>query len=429
MQSNKTGVDAPMRGRSRLDLLRVQIVTGILISAVLPYFIRVVTLDPTESIDVLNKTLLVVILATVGGIWLIRNLNTYPGVEKTSSILPSFTISYGVALTILLLVRVEYNRVTLFSGFILSFIWFYALRIWVGRWSSFKIAVTPFSGGYEYPDFPGINWIPFDNPEQFPAAADAVTVDLRQDIPDNWERALADVALSGVPVLHIKHLMESLTGRVELEHLSEDNFGSLSPVSPYATAKYSLDPIVAACGLVILAPVLVLCSLAIRLDSPGPALFRQVRIGYQGRPFTVYKLRTMKSGQINDDCARSAAITMDEDTRITRMGRFLRKSRLDELPQLFNVLRGEMSLIGPRPEAEILGQWYEAEIPFYRYRHIVRPGITGWAQVNQGHVAEMDEVKRKLYYDFYYIKNFSPWIDGLIIARTIRTMITGFGAR
>jgi lipopolysaccharide/colanic/teichoic acid biosynthesis glycosyltransferase len=127
--------------------------------------------------------------------------------------------------------------------------------------------------------------------------------------------------------------------------------------------------------------------------------------------------------------ARSLAITRERDDRITPIGRFLRKSRIDELPQIINVLRGEMSWIGPRPEAAILSRWYEEEIPFYRYRHIVRPGIAGWAQVCQGHVADVDEVRSKLHYDFYYIKQYSPWIDLLIVVRTIRTMMTGYGAR
>ena len=122
-------------------------------------------------------------------------------------------------------------------------------------------------------------------------------------------------------------------------------------------------------------------------------------------------------------------MTQDNDVRITRIGGVLRQTRIDELPQIFNVLKGQMSWIGPRPEAEVLSRWYEDNIPFYRYRHIVRPGITGWAQVNQGHVAELEDVTSKLHYDFYYIKNFSPWIDMLIVVRTAWTMLTGFGAR
>ena len=122
-------------------------------------------------------------------------------------------------------------------------------------------------------------------------------------------------------------------------------------------------------------------------------------------------------------------MTIDGDTRVTRFGRGLRHLRFDEFPQLINILRCEMSWIGPRPEAVPLSQWYEKELAFYRYRHIVRPGITGWAQVRQGHVAEVDDVLEKLHYDFYYIKNFSPWLDVLIAIRTLRTMLGGFGAR
>ena len=117
------------------------------------------------------------------------------------------------------------------------------------------------------------------------------------------------------------------------------------------------------------------------------------------------------------------------DPRITRVGGFLRKSRIDELPQVFNILAAQMSWIGPRPEALVLSSWYTGEIPFYRYRHVVRPGISGWAQVSQGHVAHVDEVHEKLQYDFFYIKYFSPWLDLLILFRTVKTMATGFGAR
>jgi len=158
-------------------------------------------------------------------------------------------------------------------------------------------------------------------------------------------------------------------------------------------------------------------------------LFKQERVGYRGRVFTVYKLRTMRQEQAGGASAKERAITREHDPRITRLGNILRRTRLDELPQLINILRGEMSWIGPRPEAEVLSRWYDAELPFYPYRHIVRPGITGWAQVNQGHVAAVDQVHEKLHYDFYYIKNISPWLDLVIVLRTIRIMVTGFGAK
>jgi lipopolysaccharide/colanic/teichoic acid biosynthesis glycosyltransferase len=267
------------------------------------------------------------------------------------------------------------------------------------------------------------------NPSDDASALSAIAADLRADLSDDWERKLTDYALAGLPVYHSKQLLESLTGQVELEHLSENSFGSLMPVSAYMTFKHFLDWCGAVSALLLLSPMLLAIIVAIRIDSTGPAIFRQQRIGYRGHPFTVYKFRSMTVKRDIDVDARIHAMTQSNDQRITRIGRFLRTSRLDELPQLFNVLKGEMSWIGPRPEAEVLSRWYEAEIPFYRYRHIVRPGITGWAQVTQGHVAAVEDVRDKLHYDFYYIKHFSPWLDILIIARTIRTMATGFGAR
>ena len=176
--------------------------------------------------------------------------------------------------------------------------------------------------------------------------------------------------------------------------------------------------------------IVALVAIAIQIEGPGAVFFSQQRIGHAGKRFKVIKFRTMhpvtKSWLVD---ARTAAITSCDDNRITRVGAFLRRTRIDELPQLWNVIRGEMSWIGPRPEAEILSAWYTGEIPFYRYRHVVKPGISGWAQVNQGHVAQVDEVHRKLQFDFYYIKYFSPWLDVLIVFRTVKTIFNGFGAR
>ena len=210
--------------------------------------------------------------------------------------------------------------------------------------------------------------------------------------------------------------------------MSENAFGSLFPARGYLKMKMVLDFFSALGALVVLAPLLVLVGIAVRLDSDGPALFRQKRVGYRGKVFTVYKFRTMHATE-RDTADRSAAMTGDADPRITRLGRFLRRTRIDELPQMVNILRGEMSWIGPRPEARVLSEWYEQELPFYRYRHVVRPGITGWAQVNQGHVAEIEDVLGKLQFDFYYIRHFSPWLDGLVVVRTFLTVMSGFGAR
>ena len=273
-----------------------------------------------------------------------------------------------------------------------------------------------------------IDWVELNGPSLKEAKrCNAIVADFSADLPDEWEAFLADAALDGRIVYQVKQLTESLTGRVELDHLSENSFGSLVPARGYFYLKSAVDFLAALVMLPFALPILAACAIAIRLESKGPVVFRQRRLGHAGTTFTVYKFRTMRAVTTADE--RLAAMTSSDDERITRVGRTLRKLRLDELPQIFNILKWQMSWIGPRPEAEVLSVWYTSEIPFYRYRHVVKPGISGWAQVNQGHVAEVDEVHRKLQYDFYYIKYFSPWLDMLILFKTIKTMLSGFGAR
>src|SRR5690606_34538243 len=219
------------------------------------------------------------------------------------------------------------------------------------------------------------------------ARAQGVVADLRADLSESWERFITSCVLSGTPVYHVKQVLESLTGRVEIEHLSENTLGSLNPNQAYIQLKQIIDWLVALAVLVAASPLFLILALAIRLETPGPALFRQPRVGYRGKVFTVYKFRTMRHSDNRVTSAKESAITRERDPRITRLGHILRRTRLDELPQVINILRGEMSWIGPRPEAVVLSRWYDAELIFYPYRHIVRPGITGWAQVNQGHVA------------------------------------------
>lgn len=375
------------------------------------------------------------LIASVAGITLINSLGRYPGVEESSYIFPSMTVSYGVLMLILLMLRVPYSRFLIASTFATNLLLLSILYAALRRTARLRIGVVPVGHYQDVTVMPNVEWHILDGPDSDVQKIDAISVDLWSDLSASWERRLATYALEGVPVYDLKHLKESLTGQVQIKHLSENNLGTLRPLYAWMRIKYITDWVFALIAGVLLAPFLVIVAVIVRIDSPGPAIFRQTRIGYRGKPFQVFKLRTMTvvplpaegDGATPDDI--DAAVTKSEDRRITRVGRFLRKSRIDELPQLINVLRGEMSWIGPRPEAQVLSQWYEREIPFYPYRHIVRPGISGWAQVHQGHVADVADVTDKLHFDFYYIKHFSLWIDLIIVGRTIRTMLTGFGAR
>lgn len=416
--------------RSPWRRIYLQLGGGLLVAALIPTLLRLLVLRP-EDYPVLYQTAFGVVGAILLGFWLIRNMTTYPGVQTGSYVIPVFTISYFIMLMVFVLGRLEYNRAAVASGYVLIILWFVFVNIMVQRSQHLRVGYLPFGARADRVPMSGITWIRIDDPAQDVSHLDAIAADLRIDLPSEWDRRVADYALEGMPVFHVKSLVESLTGRVELEHLSENSFGSLVPLSAFMTVKRLVDWVSAAIVGVCLLPVFVVVGLAIKLDSPGPALFRQKRIGFRGRPFIVYKFRTMYTETIPQAAgdARFAAMTQAGDARITRLGRFLRRTRIDELPQILNILRGEMSWIGPRPEAEALSRWYETEIPFYRYRHIVRPGLAGWAQVCQGHVSNVEDVRSKLNYDFYYIKNFSPWIDLLIIARTVRIVFTGFGSR
>ena len=196
----------------------------------------------------------------------------------------------------------------------------------------------------------------------------------------------------------------------------------------YLLAKRYFDVALAVGALVFLWPLLLIVALAIRAGSPGPALFRQERMGFRGQPFTLWKFRSMRerpagAGSLNED------MTQTDDQRITWIGKFIRKFRIDELPQIWNILKGDMSWIGPRPETLSLSAHYQDVIPHYRYRHVVRPGITGWAQVRQGHVVSVSDVSTKLEYDFFYVRHVSIWLDFLILILTLRVVLTGQGAK
>lgn len=267
-----------------------------------------------------------------------------------------------------------------------------------------------------------IEWVPILRPV-LPHDVVGIVFDGRVKLPTAFERLLSRAALRHIPIYELAHFREMLSGKVALDINPAEVFGQLLPSQPYLRAKRALDTLAAVLALLLIAPVMVLVALAIRLDSPGAIIFRQPRVGYRGKVFTCYKFRSMRTD------LTGPAYTREEDPRITRLGRALRKWRIDELPQIFNILKGEMSWIGPRPEAITLSRQYRRAVPFYAYRHLVRPGISGWAAVHQGNVALTDAAREKLEFDFYYIRNFSIWLDFLIGLMTIRTILTGFGAR
>ncbi|HUQ95537.1 MAG TPA: sugar transferase [Bryobacteraceae bacterium] len=414
---------------------RIQLAAGMAFSAVAPCLAGLAISRRNDDLILVNSTI-AALVAIILGFFGYRRFGQFPGISAGSYIIPCFSISYVFAISIMFFFRIDYSRPLLIADFLLTLAWFTAMHFASRRYAQYLFAVIP-SGqvgilrGLSGPQY---HFHTVASPQEIDPRWNGLIADFRADLGDNWERLIAFCVMRGVPVYHVKSFVEQLTGRVDIEHLSENTLGSVNHHT-YLQIRNVGERLLAAAALMLLIPFFVMISVAIRLETRGPALFSQPRIGFRGKSFTVLKFRTMYHSLSSSEeetasvSSRASAMTRPNDARITQVGRFLRSTRLDELPQILNILRGEMSWIGPRPEAIALSEWYEAELPFYHYRHIVRPGITGWAQVSQGHVTDVSEVKSKLQYDFYYIKNLSFWLDMLILFRTFRTVVTGQGAR
>lgn len=240
---------------------------------------------------------------------------------------------------------------------------------------------------------------------------------------------LLQLKLTGVKIEEAATWLEKIHGRIELEHLYPswlilaDGFSFSSALNIF---RRVLSVLASAVLLVVVLPLLPFVVLAIKLDSAGPVLYKQARVGRRGASFFCYKFRTMRRDAEADTGPTWAR---DDDPRITRVGRFLRLSRLDEIPQLWNVLDGDMSFVGPRPERPEFVNELSKQIPYYSARHAVRPGITGWAQIRYKYGNTVDDAREKLQYDLYYIKNASVALDLLIMFRTIKIVLLGRGAK
>ena len=239
---------------------------------------------------------------------------------------------------------------------------------------------------------------------------------------------LTALKLQGLPIEDAQSMRERITGRIMLDHLqpswliSSDGFQKSSFVM---AVKRTTDIVISAILVLLCAPVMLLTAIAIRLESDGPALFKQQRVGLGGRTFRIFKFRSMRQGSEKG----TPSWTSNSDPRITRIGNIIRKFRIDELPQLLNILRGEMSLIGPRPEVPYFCELLEREIPYFNQRHTVRPGLTGWAQVKYQYGASLEEARVKFEYDLFYIKNLSLLLDLSIIFETAKVVLLGRGAK
>jgi sugar transferase (PEP-CTERM system associated) len=241
---------------------------------------------------------------------------------------------------------------------------------------------------------------------------------------------LLKIKTTGVHVHDFSTFLERETGRVDLDSLNpswlifSDGFSSGRRLSSFG--KRLFDVVVSFLILLLTWPLILLTAAAVKLESPGPAFYRQRRVGLYGQTFDVLKIRSMR---IDAEVGGKAVWAQKDDPRITRVGNFIRKVRIDELPQAWSVLKGEMSFVGPRPERPPFVADLESRLPYYAERHVVKPGITGWAQVNYPYGASIEDAREKLEFDLYYAKNYTPFLDILILLQTLRVILWPEGAR
>lgn len=406
-----------------LRILPIQVFLGLVLCTWLPslFFDWNSFYQAKDQVHTFN--LVISCLLVVFTLFTLHLIHRFPGITSSSYILPVlffwFTVTYGLAEFSNLPFLLKYYCLS--AVLLLSYL--FILYMVKRHYEVQTLAYIPIGRAANMPEqVPSAVWLRLDT-LSLDQSVNGIVTDLHSyDLTDEWQQFIANKTLQGIPVYHHRNIRESLTGRVKINHMYENDLGSLLPSDNYMLIKHYLDCLLILISLPFTLVLGILAAIAIKIEDGGKIFYVQPRVGYRGKIMHVYKFRSMRE-------QAKEVLTTNNDNRITKVGKFIRKTRIDELPQFLNVIKGEMSLIGPRAEFTKFAIDLEKEVPFFNYRHIVKPGISGWAQVNQGYATGAEETKIKIEYDFYYIKHFSFTLDLLIVFKTIHTMLTGFGAR
>ena len=429
-QDEGRALNAELRGERFTELVSSELFQAGLVvcsAAVLSKLVRVAYVGHAESAIIWSMSLTFAFCAVYIGARFMKFILNSSTPAAFGYVIPVLSLSFLLMAGTILLARFDYHRLE----FVLSFVLAIPIVTWAchheERRRSWRFHVFSDADLEGYAQFPIVTLKKIDLTDTISdKRSDGIIVDFTQVLSPEQKRYLASCALNGVKALDKIEIVALLEGAIPAEHVAQIARTTAQDLGFYHAIKRVIDLVAA----IVLAPLFLLviaaCALAIKWDDGGRVFFRQQRVGHKGKLFRVWKLRTM-TDMVNVEAVRH--FTIKGDDRITRVGRFLRRTRLDEFPQIFNILLGEMSWIGPRPESAPLAKWYASEIDLYHFRHIVRPGITGWAAVKQGNVAEVEAARQKLFYDFFYIKNYSFQLDILIAMKTVKIMISGFGAK
>jgi len=344
--------------------------------------------------------------------------------QKLSALASAVLASHGALALVVILTRSFYSNSIMLSAAIISLGLGAATILAQRRLKPPRIAVIGARESTLAQLPPVVERI--DDPSADLRHFDLVLTGSADELPLDWTRAVSRAMLAGKPVRHCAEYLEEARGLVSMEHFDIDQLPD-GGIRSYQAVKRALDLALAAIALPIAFPLVALGCLVVLVSMGRPVFFVQSRVGLGGRRFRMIKLRTMTSGEARPSVEGRMAVA--EGQRVTPIGALLRRLRIDELPQLWHVLIGDMSFVGPRPEWTLLAERYAAQLPQYDYRHVVRPGITGWAQVRSGYAGTLQETRLKVSYDLYYLKHLSLGLDLQILLRTIFVLITTRGAR
>ncbi|SUD98979.1 Putative colanic biosynthesis UDP-glucose lipid carrier transferase [Psychrobacter phenylpyruvicus] len=391
-----------------MRFLPVQLILGLALCTFLPFI--------GSGLDVINQifytggyvNLVLSTLLVCTTLITLNSIQRFPGITSSTYIVPVIIFWFLLILFIVKFSGTSYSLYYYCFSSLLLLIYAFFIDIINRKYENYNFAYIPVGRAKLIPEqIPTVSWMPLSTP-QLDEEVNGIVTDLHsEELTDDWERFITDKTLQGTPVYHYRNIRESLTGRVRINHMYENELGSLQPSPNYIFLKYCFDILLIIASLPFTLIICIITAIAIKLEDGGKVFYIQPRVGYRGEVFQVYKFRSMRE-------KAEEVLTTENDNRITRVGKFIRKTRIDELPQFINVIKGEMSLIGPRAEFLDFAVELEKEVPFFNYRHIVKPGISGWAQVNQGYATGPEETKIKIEYDFYYIKHISFSLDLLI---------------
>ncbi|MDH7513986.1 MAG: sugar transferase [Clostridiales bacterium] len=383
-----------------------------------------------KSVDILKykHTIPMIALVVVGyliTLMFLQKLSMYPKVNYPGLILYSLIISYLAIVSMIGGLRIYYSRAFLLLSFIFSFVMLLALYFLENKTGKFKfVSLSPISLAEEKA-FAKSNIEILPGLDSGHADYEGIIIKEIKDLPPDLALRITAEAIKGIPIYSFAEFYAAFLGKVPLDYVSPELLERRMPYSIYSDVKRTLEFVATLICLIPAAVIGLFISVLIKLDSKGPILYIQERVGQHGKVFKLIKFRTMFLDSESD----GPQFAEQNDSRVTKVGKILRKTRLDELPQIINILRDDMSLVGPRPEQIPFAREFERLIPFYSLRYAIKPGLTGWAQIHRGYTSGIDDTKEKLEYDLFYVKYLSPWLDLLIIFKTLRILITGFGAR